>query len=354
MQNKFTEKLLHGWSEPNVLTFLLLPLSLFYRSVMVVRKLFYSKNFFGVYQAKVPVLVVGNISVGGTGKTPLTMAVVERARSLGFKPGVISRGYGGQALEWPQQVTAATSAHYVGDESVLIARSTNCPVVVGPKRSAAIDLLLSEHDCDLIISDDGLQHYALARNAEIAVIDQQRRHLNQFCLPAGPLREPQSRLKSVDLILNHVAPVEREEKDPFNRSEENLFRLKNKGFVNVSDNQPCDLANSGKVHAVAGIGHPLRFFRLLRALGFDVIEHAFPDHHRFVAEDFDFGDNLTVIMTAKDAVKCVAFARPNWHYLSVEAELNVNASKSLDALLNKLTTTMFETISSKPATPTSE
>ncbi len=336
MQNKFAEKLLQGWSEPNALTFLLLPLSFFYRSVMAVRKYFYSKKLFDVYQPNVPVLVVGNISVGGTGKTPLTMAIVERARLLGFTPGVISRGYGGQALEWPQRVTAETSAHYVGDESVLIARSTGCPVVVGPKRGAAIDLLLSEHDCDLIISDDGLQHYALARNAEIAVIDQQRRHLNQYCLPAGPLREPQSRLASVNLILNHVAPVERGEKDPFNRSQENLFRLKNKGFVNVNDNKSCDLQRVEKVHAVAGIGHPLRFFRLLRALGFDVIEHAFPDHHRFVAEDFSFGDDMTVIMTAKDAVKCVAFAQSNWHYLSVEAELNENASNSLDTLLNQL------------------
>lgn len=336
MQNKFAQQLQKGWSEPNVLTFLLLPLSLLYKMAMAVRKVFYAKGLFDVYKASVPVLVVGNISVGGTGKTPLTMAIVERARALGFKPGVISRGYGGQALEWPQVVTPQTSAHYVGDESVLIARNTECPVVVGPKRGEAIDLLLSAQSCDLIISDDGLQHYALARNAEIAVIDKQRRHLNTFCLPAGPLREPQSRLQSVDMIMSHVAPIERDEKDPFNRSDENLFRLKNKGLKSVSDHKGSEFLNDKTIHAVAGIGHPMRFFRQLRALGFDVVEHAFPDHHRYTEEDLIFAEGDIVIMTAKDAVKCVAFAKPNWHYLAVEAELNDSAAKNIDGLLEKL------------------
>lgn len=340
MQNKLAQQLQQGWSEPNLITYLLLPLSLLYKVVMAVRKVFYSKGLFDVYQASVPVLVVGNISVGGTGKTPLTMSIVERARALGFQPGVISRGYGGQALEWPQQVTPTTSAHYVGDESVLIAHSTECPVVVGPKRGEAIDLLLSQYDCDLIISDDGLQHYALARNAEIAVLDKQRRHLNTFCLPAGPLREPQSRLQSVDMIMNHVAPIERGENDPFNRSEENLFRLKNRGFKGVVDHQQATLADKGtgaqKIHAIAGIGHPVRFFRQLRALGFDAMEHAFPDHHRYTAEDFAFTENDMVIMTAKDAVKCAAFAKSNWYYLEVEVELNDLASTNIDALLQTL------------------
>lgn len=336
MQNKLAQQLQKGWSDPNVLTYLLLPLSLLYKAVMAVRKVFYSNGLFDVYKASVPVLIVGNISVGGTGKTPLTMAIVERARALGFQPGVISRGYGGQALEWPQVVTPQTSAYYVGDESVLIAHNTGCPVVVGPKRGEAIDLLLSTNQCDLIISDDGLQHYALARNAEIAVIDKQRRHLNTFCLPAGPLREPQSRLQSVDMTMNHVAPIERDENDPFNRSDENLFRLKNKGLKQVFDHKDSDFPDNKTIHAVAGIGHPMRFFRQLRALGFNVTEHSFPDHHRYTAEDLAFAKDDVVIMTAKDAVKCVAFAKPTWHYLAVTAELNDSAANNIDALLQSL------------------
>lgn len=335
MRKLIAQKIQQGWSEPNVITYVLLPLSLLYSMIIKLRNVCYKKGLFGVYKAKVPVLIVGNISVGGTGKTPLTMAIVKRARTLGFKPGVISRGYGGQALEWPQLVMPETSAHYVGDESVLIALTTGCPVVVGPNRGKAIDLLLSEHDCDLIISDDGLQHYALARNAEIVVIDQQRRHLNNFCLPAGPLRETQKRLETVDLVMNHVAPVERSN-DDFNSSTENLFRLQHKGLKCVIDHKKMKLPENMTVHAVAGIGHPTRFFLQLRALGFHVIEHAFPDHHRYSSDDFDFAGDECVIMTAKDAVKCAAFAKPEWYYLAVEVGLNLTAIENINNLLKQL------------------
>ena len=336
MRKIIAEKIQQGWSEPNILTYLLLPLSLLYSMIIKLRKAFYKKGLFDVYKARVPVLIVGNVSVGGTGKTPLTMAIVKRARTLGFKPGVISRGYGGQALEWPQLVLPETSAHFVGDESVLIAHTTGCPVVVGPNRGKAIDLLLSEHDCDLIISDDGLQHYALARNAEIVVIDQQRRHLNNFCLPAGPLRETQKRLKTVDLVMNHVAPVERSNDDDFNSSTENMFRLQHKGLKCVIDHKQTELPENMTVHAVAGIGHPARFFLQLRALGFNVVEHAFADHHRYSPDDFDFAGDECVIMTAKDAVKCVAFAKPEWYYLAVEVGLNLTATENINQLLKQL------------------
>ena len=249
MQNKFAKKIQQGWSEPNLITYLLLPLSLLYRLIMSLRKLLYKKDWFSVYQADVPVVVIGNISVGGTGKTPLTMAIVERARALGFKPGVISRGYGGQALDWPQVVKPETSAHFVGDESVLIARQTACPVVVGPNRGEAINTMLAQTDCDIIFSDDGLQHYALNRNVEIAVLDQQRRHLNNFCLPAGPLREPKHRLNTVDLILNHVSPSDFGE--DFKSISENLFRLCHLGFRSVVEDTEQILAKNKVIHAVA-------------------------------------------------------------------------------------------------------
>ena len=336
MLNKLAKIIQAGWSEPNLLTFLLLPLSGVYRVLMALRKVFYKNRWFHVYQSPVPVLIVGNISVGGTGKTPLTIAMVEKARKFGFEPGVVSRGYGGQALDWPQAVTPETTPHYVGDESVLISQSVECPVVVGPKRSEAIELLLANNSCDLIISDDGLQHYAIARDAEIAVIDDQRRNLNSFCLPAGPLREPTKRLNSVDQVFRHVPPKERSEGD-FSESKDNLFRLKNNGFRKVVDHQVSELDANRKIHAVAGIGHPLRFFRQLRAMGFDVEEHAFADHHRYIASDFDFvNEEDCVIMTAKDAVKCATFAMSDWYYLTVEVEFNQAAEQRIEELFSSL------------------
>lgn len=367
-----------GWSEPNIMTYLLLPLTALYRCSMLLRKYCYSWKIFSVYDSKLPVIVVGNISVGGTGKTPLTMAIVEKAREMGFKPSVVSRGYGGQALEWPQLVTPRTNAYYVGDEAVLIAKNTQCPVAVGPNRDQSIELLIKKTDCDLIISDDGLQHYALSRDVEIAVVDQQRRHLNQFCLPAGPLREPESRLNSVDLVMNHVG-LDQIGIDPaaidhvtmghvsaelgtqvlqndhlldvvlgvdlnadslnehFQKYNDAMFYLKVKGFVSILDEGRHQIHhtidNTKVIHAVAGIGHPARFFRLLSTLGYQIVEHSFADHHRYVESDFDFGDDATIVMTAKDAVKCLAFAQSNWYFLEVQANLNDVANQRIEQLL---------------------
>jgi tetraacyldisaccharide 4'-kinase len=343
MRDKLSKMLQDGWSEPNALTYILLPLTMFYRCMMCLRKFLYSQKILTVYRSKLPVIVVGNISVGGTGKTPLTMAIVAKARKMGFKPGVISRGYGGQALEWPQMVHGDTNAYYVGDEAVLIAKNTQCPVAVGPKRGQTIELLRKNSECDLIISDDGLQHYALSRDVEIAVIDQQRRHLNQYCLPSGPLREPESRLKSVDLIMNHVAFDSEIESltdsflsADFQESSDAKFYLKVNGFVSILGEDEQKLETSQVLHAVAGIGHPVRFFRLLTALGYEIIEHAFPDHHRYNASDFDFGDDAPVVMTGKDAVKCLACAKSNWYFLSVEARLNAIADERLEQILSEL------------------
>lgn len=329
---KYLSKTLQaGWLEPNWLTYFLLPFTLLYRLLMAIRYKLYTSGVFGVYKSPVPVLVVGNISVGGTGKTPLTMKIVNLAKEMGFKPGVISRGYGGQNMEWPQLVSSNSSPYYLGDEPVLISKSTACPVAVGPKRGDVIDLLLNKHNCDLIISDDGLQHYALDRDIELAVYDSQRRHLNRFCLPSGPLREPESRLKTVDLVMKHVSP----ESNEFESENSAQFKLMPEGISPLNESSQLQLvSHSGqKVHAVAGIGHPSRFFKQLAQLGFDVIEHPFSDHHHYESSDFEFGDNYPVIMTEKDSIKCYSFSKDNWFSFAVSAELNSFAEKSIKNLL---------------------
>ena len=205
-------------------------------------------------------IVVGNIVVGGTGKTPLTAWLARFLRTQGLAPAIVCRGYGGTATEWPQQVRPDSDPLVVGDESVLLARGGGCPVVAGPDRVAAVEALLSHTDCNVVISDDGLQHFGLARDIEIAVIDGVRRHGNGRCLPAGPLREPLSRLASVDIIVTN---------DGAKRGEFEL-RLVPQGLRNLADQDQAislDSLRGSQVHAVCGIGHPARFFRLIEGAG---------------------------------------------------------------------------------------
>lgn len=350
MKRFFRNLIFSGWSQPNWLTYGLLPLALVYRCLSWLRRCLYKTRWLERYKAKIPVIVVGNISVGGTGKTPLTIAFAEQLIGRGFRPGIISRGYGGSALEWPQRVNQNSNPHYIGDEPVLVARRNICPVVVGPDRGKAIDLLLSENDCNIILSDDGLQHYAMQRDIEISVVDAQRRHLNLFCLPSGPLREPVSRLKSVDMVILHM--TKEGVLDPDILSKMGLSNIAKK----VSDTQAkssdrCTMhleqkpvrsllndkqLSNGIVHAVAGIGHPQRFFNALRGAGFELIEHPFPDHHQFLADDFDFADDLPIVMTEKDAVKCEHLASENFYYLPVEAKLNEAALTMFDKLVDSV------------------
>jgi tetraacyldisaccharide 4'-kinase len=277
------------------------------------RSLLYKKNIFTKTKVAVPVIVVGNISLGGTGKTPLVIALVEWLRAQGFKPGVISRGYGGKADYYPCAVTENTSPHNVGDEPLLIYLRTQCPVVVDPKRVRGAQYLLAQYACDVVISDDGLQHYALARDIEIAVIDGVRRFGNGFCLPAGPLREPITRLKTVDFIVSNGLA----------KAGEISLQIKADLFHNLATQQVVTANHfaSKKIHAIAGIGHPERFFALLRAWGLIVIEHPFPDHYAFKAGDLVFTDDYPILITEKDAVKCRSFATDNMWYVPVSAEL---------------------------------
>ncbi|TAN04838.1 MAG: tetraacyldisaccharide 4'-kinase [Rhodanobacteraceae bacterium] len=288
-------------------------LAALYAGVSGLRRWLYRCGVLHTRRLPVPVIVVGNIVTGGAGKTPLTIALVEALRAHGYKPGVVSRGYGGSART-RMLLEARSDPALVGDEPALIKSRTGVPVVVGANRCEAAQLLLGQN-VDAIIADDGLQHYALARDIEICVIDGMRRLGNGRLLPAGPLREPESRLQSVDFIVcNGGEP----------RDGEVSMTLAPTDVVAVdgsSRRQPLAAFVDRHVHAVAGIGNPRRFFETLRGQGVDVLEHPFPDHHRYVAADFDFGDDLPVLMTEKDAVKCRAFAQPDWWSVPVSAML---------------------------------
>ncbi len=284
----------------------------------------------------VPLIVVGNISLGGTGKTPLLIAMARYLRAQGYKPGIISRGYGGQSEHYPCLLKHDSSASQVGDEPLLIQRETGCPVVVGPDRTEDVRLLLASAECDLILSDDGLQHYRMPRDIEIAVIDGARGLGNGLCLPAGPLREPPQRLTEVDLVvLNGDASAALTcppgvMAETMNLEPGSWCSLLGKKQL-AAGQLPC--APGEKPLAIAGIGNPERFFDLLKRLGIAAETHAFADHHNFQPTDFSDAGRRPVLMTAKDAVKCQAFAKSNWWYLAVEARLTPGFWASLTTLI---------------------
>ncbi|GAB4507820.1 MAG: tetraacyldisaccharide 4'-kinase [Sulfuricaulis sp.] len=301
------------WYRKTPLSILLLPLSWLYCLLILLRRGLYRLGVFPSVKLSVPVIVVGNITVGGSGKTPLVLWLASFLCQKGLRPGIVLRGYGGSAADWPHGVTPQHDPDVVGDEAVLLARQSECPVAADPDRVRGAQYLLREHRCDVILSDDGLQHLRLRRDMEIAVIDGERRFGNGYCLPAGPLREPVSRLRNVFLRVTHGAPQENE----FGMT------LAETGLCRV--NAPESYASVGSfkgetVHAVAGIGNPARFFAHLRRLGIETIKHPFPDHYRYVPVDIQFPDNRPVIMTQKDAVKCERFAGDHVWYLAVEAQ----------------------------------
>lgn len=315
------------------------PLEMIYRAITALRRCFYRWGLLSSWRAPVPVIVVGNIAVGGTGKTPLTIALCELLQRAGYKPGVISRGYRAQPPHFPYLVNRDDDAAICGDEPLLIARRSRCPVVIAPRRADAARFLLEQKSldkqaqCDVIICDDGLQHYALKRDIEIVVVDAVRRFGNGHCLPSGPLREPTARLSDVDAIVLNGAQQSDE------MALEYAIELQPSAMVQLASAQSVPprtwCKQNSRVHAVAGIGNPARFFATLRALGCDPIEHAFPDHHQFRAEDFAFDDALPIVMTEKDAVKCAAFASDRYWSLQVRAPLPESLGV---AILGKLNT----------------
>jgi len=314
----------HYWYSRNLISTLLTPVAWTFCLLVSVRRLLYRVGLLPSYRPPVPVVIIGNISVGGTGKTPAVAAVADILRRAGYTPGLVSRGYGGAAESWPQPVSAESDPAVVGDEPVLLAGRTDCPMSVGPDRPEAVRFLLREHpEVDVIIADDGLQHYSLERDVEVAVIDGTRGLGNGACLPAGPLREPQGRLRHVDFVLINGGEAGAISGYPMTLSGDEA--------VNLSDARRLPLAalREEKIHAVAGIGSPERFFRVLERVGLNVVEHPFPDHHRFAEIDLSFGDEAPVLMTEKDAVKCRRFVRPGYWYLPVEAELPGEFNKLL-------------------------
>jgi len=310
----FDEARLHAiWYGGRTPPFRLRLLSGVFAAIGRLRRWLYATRLLPRARLSVPVIVIGNISVGGTGKTPLTIALVNALREHGFKPGVISRGFGGSARV-ATRVDAHSDPAVVGDEARLIFDATQAPVAVARKRAEAGKLLLRSGGIDVLVADDGLQHYALRRDIEIAVIDGERRFGNGRLLPAGPLREPPARLACVDFrVCNGSAPQAGEV--PMTLAGDALSSL-----TDAREKPLHDFAGQ-RVHAVAGIGNPQRFFAQLRAFGIDVVEHPFPDHHAFVADNLAFGDDAPVLMTEKDAVKCRAFARPQWWSVPVRAHL---------------------------------
>jgi len=251
---------------------------------------------------------------------------VQFLREQGYRPGIIARGYGGRAIHWPQQVSANSDPGLVGDEPVLLVRATACPMVVAPDRVAAAQALLAKHDCNILISDDGLQHYALGRDIEIAVIDGERRLGNGHCLPTGPLREPARRLREVDLIVaNGLASAG-----------EFSMQVGVGEAVNLlsGERRSLELFRTETVHAIAGIGHPERFFSGLRAAGLTLQTHAFADHHAYRPEELAFTEDA-LLMTDKDAVKCQRFARANFWAVGTQVHLAAEFNLRLLSLLQR-------------------
>jgi len=288
------------------------------------------------YRPKVPVVVIGNLSVGGTGKSPLVAALARLLRSRGLKPGILTRGYGAN-VRAPVRVTRESDARQVGDEPVMLANSTGVEVMVCPDRAAGARAL-EALGIEVILCDDGLQHYALARDLEVVVIDARRGLGNGRLLPAGPLRESAQRLESVDWVVINGGGIN---DTPAWRGRVGslVMQLVPEAARNVADPlawQSIERWRGERVHAVAGIGHPARFFDLLRAAGIEPIEHAFADHHAFTAGDFAFGDDCPILMTAKDAVKCGGFADARFWEIPVATRLIPDGARCLVEAIESL------------------
>jgi tetraacyldisaccharide 4'-kinase len=313
------ERLQHHWYRLSPLHLLLFPLSLIFRALAALRRFLFRSGILASVKIPVPVVVVGNISVGGTGKTPLTLWLTQQLIENGWHPGIVSRGYTktGVRRKTPREVSLDDAADVVGDEPLLMAQRALCPVWIGRDRPAAALALLRTHpECDIILSDDGLQHYRLQRDAEIVVVDGARRFGNGLLLPAGPLREPVSRLRQTDAVVINGGQAGDGE-FAMSLSGSLFYNLLNPGTIVTA----AELAGQ-RLHAVAGIGHPQRFFAHLEHLGLTTQHHAFPDHHHYSASDIAFNDADAILMTEKDAVKCAAFANEKCWVLRVDAQVS--------------------------------
>ena len=321
----------------NLITLALLPLSWAFGLIVSTRRYLYRCGIKKSQQSTIPVIIVGNITVGGTGKTPVVIWLAQLLTAQGYKPGIASRGYGGNAHYTPIIVSQQAQAQDISDEAILIASNTLCPTVVCIDRYAAVQQL-QQLGCNIIICDDGLQYYRLQRQLEIAVIDGWRYFGNQLLLPAGPLREPISRLATVDFILiNDRQPANY----PASLKQLPSFavQLTMCHFIAISNSkQTLPLVAFAKqtVHAIAGIGNPERFFHSLRQLGISIIPHVFPDHYLYQEQDLIFADDLAIIMTEKDAVKCRDYQVPRLWYVKVELVVTADLQQKLLTVIQNL------------------
>lgn len=304
----------------------LLPLEHIFRRAVAIRQKAYRRGYRKTVRLPVPVIVVGNLTVGGVGKTPLVIWLAQELSRKGLKPGIVSRGYGGKHLKTPVSVSASSDPAEVGDEPVLMARRAGCPVVVGKRRAEAGQHLLNTTACNVLIADDGLQHYALARDIEIAVVDGLRHFGNGHLLPAGPLREPPERLDDVEwVVYSETGP-----------DGATIMAMRGDEAVNLADpslRRPLADFAGQKTYAVAGIGHPARFFRHLESQGLRPDVQSLPDHHVYQPEDLARPHDWPLFMTEKDAVKCSRWADARCWYVPVEACLPPGSADSIYQLI---------------------
>ena len=321
-----------SWYKKRLWLWILWPISRLIKSIAIRRRNKFLLNSEISWKPDIPVIVVGNIIVGGSGKTPFVIWLSKLLEEQGYKPGIVSRGYGSKSNQYPLIIDDNSRVDDSGDEPLIIHRNTNRPICISPNRTQAVKKLLEETDTDIVISDDGLQHYKLDRDMEIVVFDGIRGIGNNLCLPAGPLREPIERLKDVDFIVSSSKRLDLDE-----IQEDCLMTYKPLEWVRLSDNRrfPAnDWPLSRNVHAVAGIGNPSKFYNTLVALGLNLVEHSFPDHYQFKEEDLNFQDNHPILMTEKDAVRCMDMKNKNLWYLSIEADINDDGFKK--ELLSKI------------------
>ena len=332
----FIENILHKLWYKNKLSPLLFcfyPASYLVKTISSHRYLKFVKNK-KRQSFQIPIIVIGNITIGGTGKTTLLTSIVEYLKTNNFNPGIISRGYKSNIKTFPARVFADSNPYFYGDEPVLLAKTTKVPVVIAPDRKKAAEFIYSKTNCNIILSDDGLQHYNLPRHGEIAVIDGSRGLGNSFCIPAGPLRESSNRLKTVDIIVSKA-------KTPQNfKYKTQLMQLHMPIVKNLFTNENIPIMDFVKlnpnIHAIAGIGNPELFFTFLKTSGFSIKKHIFRDHHQYSFSEIDFNDNLPIVMTAKDSIKCQIFAKKNMWSVPVEGVLSKQFWILFDQMLKKI------------------
>ncbi|MCY4328630.1 MAG: tetraacyldisaccharide 4'-kinase [Endozoicomonadaceae bacterium] len=329
------QRLLNLWYKKTISVWLLplAPLSLLMKIVAKLR-------FYACHPGKkvsinisIPVIIAGNITIGGSGKTPLVHALFNHLSNRGLKPGILSRGYGSTNKVFPAQVFPDSDPSIFGDEPVLLAQRTGCPVVIDPDRPRGAKMLAEQSGCNVIISDDGLQHYRLARDIEMVIIDGKRGLGNHYCIPAGPLREPAERLQTVDFVISKGEwqqdfAIPHYTMQLHGECVKNILSGESLTLQAFADKYP-------QIHGVAGIGHPDVFFTTLRQAGLRVITHPFPDHHHYHANDLLFDHHCPIIMTEKDAVKCKKFAHKDMWYYPVNGLLEQDFWESFDTLFNQ-------------------